>query len=73
MSRGGLAHALQETRIAKSLGVKLGKVTYIVESLIPASSPEQTMLGNAEAYTATAVHLGQHDMTVSVTVRGALL
>ena len=58
---------------AKLLGVKLGKVTYIVENSAPASYPVQTMLGKADAATSTVVDLGQQDVTVSVTVRWALL
>lgn len=58
---------------AKLLGVKLGKVTYIVENYAPASYPVQTMLGKTEADAATVVDLGQQDVTVSVTVRWALL
>lgn len=58
---------------AKLLGVKIGKVTYIVENYAPSSYPVQTMLGKADAATATVVDLGQQDVTVSVTVRWALL
>jgi uncharacterized protein YggE len=58
---------------AKLLGVKLGKVTYIVENSAPASYPVQTMLGKADAATSTVVDLGQQDVTVSVTVRWAIL
>lgn len=58
---------------AKLLGVKLGKVTYIVENYAPASYPVQTMLGKAEDASSTVVDLGQQDVTVSVTVRWALL
>ena len=58
---------------AKLLGVKLGKVTYMVENSAPASYPVQTMLGKADAATSTVVDLGQQDVTVSVTVRWALL
>ena len=58
---------------AKLLGVKLGKVTYIVENYAPASYPVQSMLGKAEDASSTVVDLGQQDVTVSVTVRWALL
>jgi uncharacterized protein YggE len=58
---------------AKLLGVKLGKVTYIVENYAPASYPVQSMLGKAEDAMSTVVDLGQQDVTVSVTVRWALL
>ena len=58
---------------AKLLGVKLGKVTYIVENFAPTSYPVQSMLGKAEDAMSTVVDLGQQDVTVSVTVRWALL
>jgi uncharacterized protein len=58
---------------AKLLGVKLGKVTYIVENYSPASYPVQSMLGKAEDAMSTVVDLGQQDVAVSVTVRWALL
>jgi uncharacterized protein YggE len=61
------------TSYAKLLGVKLGKVTYIVENYAPASYPVQSMLGKAEDAMSTVVDLGQQDVTVSVTVRWALL
>jgi uncharacterized protein YggE len=57
---------------AKLLGVKLGKVTYIVENYAPASYPVQVALGKAEDAMSTVVDLGQQDVTVSVTVRWAL-
>jgi uncharacterized protein YggE len=58
---------------AKLLGVKLGKVTYIVENYAPASYPVQVALGKTEDAMSTVVDLGQQDVTVSVTVRWALL
>jgi len=58
---------------AKLFGVKLGKVTFIVENSAPSSYPVQTMLGKADAATSTVVDLGQQDVTVSVTVRWAIL
>jgi uncharacterized protein YggE len=57
---------------AKLLGVKLGKVTYIVENYAPASYPVQVALGKAEDAMSTVVDLGQQDVTVSVTVRWGL-
>jgi uncharacterized protein YggE len=57
---------------SKLLGVKLGKVTYIVENYAPASYPVQIALGKAEDAMSTVVDLGQQDVTVSVTVRWAL-
>ena len=58
---------------AKLLGVKLGKVTYVIENYAPASYPVQSMLGKAQDSMSTVVDLGQQDVTVSVTVRWALL
>jgi uncharacterized protein YggE len=58
---------------AKLLGVKLGKVTYIVENFAPTSYPIPSMLGKAEDAMSTVVDLGKQDVTVSVTVRWALL
>jgi len=58
---------------AKLLGVKLGKVTYIVENYAPASYPVQVALGKAQDAMSTVVDLGEQDVTVSVTVRWALL
>ena len=58
---------------AKLLGVKLGKVTYIVENFAPTSYPIPSMLGKTEDAMSTVVDLGQQDVTVSVTVRWALL
>jgi uncharacterized protein YggE len=58
---------------AKLFGVKLGKVTYIVENFAPTSYPVPSMLGKAEDAMSTVVDLGQQDVTVSVTVRWALL
>jgi uncharacterized protein YggE len=57
---------------AKLLGVKLGKVTYIVENFAPTSYPIPSMLGKSEDAMSTVVDLGQQDVTVSVTVRWAL-
>jgi uncharacterized protein YggE len=58
---------------AKLLGVKIGKVTFITENYAPASYPVQIALGKAEDAMSTVVDLGQQDVTVSVTVRWALL
>jgi uncharacterized protein YggE len=58
---------------AKLLGVKLGKVTFIVENYAPASYPVQVALGKAQDAMSTVVDLGQQDVSVSVTVRWALL
>lgn len=59
---------------AKLLGVKLGKITYLVENGSPSiSAPtyDLPMLAKSEA-TATVVDLGQQDVIVTVTVRWAL-
>ena len=59
---------------AKLLGVKLGKITYLVENGSPSiSAPtyDMPMLAKSEA-TATVVDLGQQDVIVTVTVRWAL-
>jgi uncharacterized protein YggE len=58
---------------AKLLGVKIGKVTFITENYAPASYPVQVALGKAQDAMSTVVDLGQQDVTVSVTVRWALL
>lgn len=58
---------------ASLLGVKLGKVTYLVENSSPVSYP--TILGMAKAADsgATEIDLGNQDVTVSITVRWSLL
>ena len=59
---------------AKLLGVKLGKITYLVENGSPSiSAPtyDMPMLAKSEA-AATVVDLGQQDVIVTVTVRWAL-
>jgi len=55
------------------LGVKLGKVTYLVENSSPVSYP--TILGMAKAADsgATEIDLGNQDVTVSITIRWSLL
>lgn len=59
---------------AKLLGVKLGKISYLVENGSPSiSAPtyDMPMLAKSEA-AATVVDLGQQDVIVNVTVRWAL-
>jgi len=59
---------------AKLLGVKLGKISYLVENGSPSiSAPtyDLSMLAKSEA-AVTVVDLGQQDVTVTVTVRWAL-
>ena len=61
------------TSYAKLMGVKLGKVNYLVENGSPAISvPVYTAMAKAEADSATVVDLGQQDVTVSITVQWAL-
>ena len=61
------------TSYAKLMGVKLGKVNYLVENGSPAISvPVYTAMAKAEADAATVVDLGQQDGTVSITVQWAL-
>jgi uncharacterized protein YggE len=59
---------------AKLLGVKLGKISYLVENGSPsitAPTYDMPMLAKSEA-SATVVDLGQQDVIVTVTVRWAL-
>jgi uncharacterized protein YggE len=59
---------------AKLLGVKLGKVSYIVENSSPAVTPPIYTVG-AEAKAdavATVIDLGQQDVTVSISIRWSL-
>lgn len=57
---------------AKLLGVKLGKINWLIENGSPSiSAPVYTASAKAES-DATVVDLGQQDVTVSVTVQWAL-
>ena len=57
---------------AKLLGVKLGKVTYLIENSSP--TPYIPVMGIAKAEAdATVIDLGEEDVTVSVTVKWSLL
>jgi uncharacterized protein YggE len=57
---------------AKLLGVKLGKINYLVEESAPNSLPPVFATAKAED-AATIVDLGQQDVTVSITAQWALL
>ena len=58
---------------AKLMGVKLGKVNYLVENGSPSiSAPIFASTAKVEADAATVVDLGQQDVTVSITVQWAL-
>jgi uncharacterized protein YggE len=56
---------------AKLLGVKLGSITYLQESLAPASNPVM-MVQAKTADEATQIDLGQQDVSVSVATRWAI-
>lgn len=57
---------------AKLLGVKLGKINYLVEESAPNSVAPVFASAKAES-DATVVDLGQQDVTVSITVQWSLL
>lgn len=57
---------------ASLLGVKLGKVNYLIENSAPTNFPPVMALAKSEA-DATVIDLGQQDVTVSVTVQWSLL
>ena len=56
---------------AKLLGVKLGKVNYLIENSSPTYSGPLMAMDKASG--STVVDLGQHDVTVSITVSWNLL
>ena len=60
------------TSYAKLLGVKLGKVNYLVENSAPTNYPPVMAVAKAES-DATVIDLGQQDVTISVTVQWSLL
>lgn len=61
------------TSYAKLMGVKLGKVNYLVENGSPAISlPIFAASAKVESDAATVVDLGQQDVTVSITMQWAL-
>ncbi len=57
---------------AKLLGVKLGKVTYLIENSSPAPYVPVMAVAKTEA-DATVIDLGEQDVSVSVTVKWSLL
>ena len=60
------------TSYAKLMGVKLGKVNYLVENSSPTNYTPVMGVAKAEN-DATVIDLGQQDVTISVTVQWALL
>ena len=60
------------TSYAKLMGVKLGKVNYLVENSAPTNYTPVMAVAKAES-DATVIDLGQQDVTISVTVQWALL
>jgi uncharacterized protein YggE len=61
------------TSYAKLLGVKLGRVNYLVENSSPVNYPPVIAMAKAADSEATVVDLGQQDVTVSITIQWALL
>ena len=61
------------TSYAKLLGVKLGRVNYLVENSSPVNYPPVMAMAKAADSEATVVDLGQQDVTVSITIQWALL
>lgn len=60
------------TSYAKLMGVKLGKVNFLVENSSPSNYTPVMTVSKAES-DATVIDLGQQDVTISVTVQWALL
>jgi uncharacterized protein len=58
---------------AKLLGIKLGRVNYLVEDSSPIAYRPIMALGKAADSQATVVDLGEQEVSVSVTVQWALL
>ena len=58
---------------ATLLGVKLGKVTYLVENSSPVSYTPIMGVAKAADSGATEIDLGNQDVTVSITIRWSLL
>ena len=58
---------------ATLLGVKLGKVTYLVENSSPVSYTPIMGVAKAADSMATEIDLGNQDVTVSITIRWSLL
>ena len=57
---------------AKLMGVKLGKVNYLVENSAPTNYTPVMAVAKAES-DATVIDLGQQDVTIGVTIQWALL
>ena len=57
---------------ATLLGVKLGKVTYLVENSSPVAYPTYMPVAKAADSMATEIDLGKQDVTVSITIRWSL-
>lgn len=57
---------------AKLMGVKLGKINYLVENSSPSNYAPVMSVAKADA-DATVIDLGQQDVTISVTVQWGLL
>lgn len=57
---------------ASLLGIKLGKVNYLIENSSPIAYPPM-MTAAKDAAGATQIDLGQQDVTVSITIQWALL
>jgi hypothetical protein len=57
---------------AKLMGVKLGRVNYLVENSSPSNYTPVMTVAKAEA-DATVIDLGQQDVTISISVQWALL
>ena len=60
------------TSYAKLIGVKLGKVNFLVENSSPSNYSPVMSVAKAES-DATVIDLGQQDVTISVTVQWGLL
>jgi len=60
------------TSYASLIGVKLGKVNYLVENSSPTNYTPVMSVAKAES-DATVIDLGQQDVTISITVQWALL
>jgi uncharacterized protein YggE len=58
---------------AELLGVKLGKVTYLVENSSPSSYTPIMGVAKASDSMATEIDLGNQDVTVSITIRWSLI
>ena len=63
---------LKATSYASLIGVKLGKVNYLVENSAPTNYTPVMSVAKAES-DATVIDLGQQDVTISITVQWALL